>query len=110
MLQEFQTLHAGLNTEQVSIFSAIMESYENKTGGIFVYGRGGTRKMYLWKTIVVKVRSERKYVVSIASSGIAALLLPSGRTAHSRFKIPLELNESSCCTINRRTDLASLIQ
>lgn len=56
MLQEFQTLHARLNTEQVSIFSAIMESYENKTGGIFVYGRGGTRKMYLWKTIVVKVR------------------------------------------------------
>lgn len=64
----------------------------------------------LWKTIIAKVRSERKYDVSVASSGIAVLLLSSGRTAHSRFKIPLELSESSCCTINHRTDLASLIQ
>ena len=38
-------------------------------------------------------------VITVASSGIAATLLPSGRTAHSRFAIPIEVTESSTCTI-----------
>jgi hypothetical protein len=31
-----------------------------------------------------------------------------GTTAHSRFKIPIELTASSSCTISRRTNLAVL--
>lgn len=38
------------------------------------------------------------------------MLLPGGRTAHSRFKIPLNPDESSCCSINLGTELAGLIQ
>ncbi|XP_028092911.1 uncharacterized protein LOC114293082 [Camellia sinensis] len=41
---------------------------------------------------------------------IAALLLPGGRTAHSRFKIPINLDEFSSCSINQQTELAKLIQ
>ncbi|OMO61834.1 DNA helicase PIF1, ATP-dependent [Corchorus capsularis] len=46
----------------------------------------------------------------VASSGIASQLLPGGRTAHSRFRLPLRVDESSTCKIFKRTELASLIQ
>ena len=41
------------------------------------------------------VRAAGEVVIAVASSGLAALLLPDGRTAHSRFKIPLSLTETS---------------
>ncbi|GJU70042.1 DNA helicase [Tanacetum coccineum] len=46
----------------------------------------------------------------VASSGIASLLLPSGRTAHSRFKLPLDLNDSSMCPVTKNTQLAALLK
>jgi hypothetical protein len=49
-------------------------------------------------------------VLAVASSGVAALLLPGGRTAHSRFKIPIDLHDRSLCSIRRGTDLAGLIK
>ncbi|PIA25525.1 hypothetical protein AQUCO_11200032v1 [Aquilegia coerulea] len=53
---------------------------------------------------------QRFIVLAVASSGIASLLLPGGRTAHSRFKIPLEVDDYSTCNISQKTDLAQLIQ
>jgi ATP-dependent DNA helicase PIF1 len=38
------------------------------------------------------------------------LLLPGGRTAHSRFKIPCDLDETAICDIRRGTMLAELIE
>jgi len=35
--------------------------------------------------------------------------LPGGRTAHSRFAIPLEINEPSVCNIKRNSQLADLL-
>ncbi|GJT26776.1 ATP-dependent DNA helicase PIF1-like protein [Tanacetum coccineum] len=49
-------------------------------------------------------------VLAVASSGIASLLLPVGRTAHSRYVIPLELMENSTCGIKQNTQLAELMQ
>ncbi|XP_063936248.1 uncharacterized protein LOC135147269 [Daucus carota subsp. sativus] len=43
-------------------------------------------------------------------SGIAATLLPGGRTAHSRFHIPIKLDQYSCAGIKHGTDLAELIK
>jgi len=49
-------------------------------------------------------------VLSVASSGVAALLLPVGRTAHSRFKIPIDLPDYGNCEIKRSTMLSTLIE
>ena len=46
----------------------------------------------------------------MASSGIAALLLIGGRTAHSCFKIPIDIHESSLCGIKKHSLLAALIK
>lgn len=53
---------------------------------------------------------KKKIVLAVASSGVASLLLPGGRTAHSRFKIPIEVDESTICHIKRGTMLADLIK
>ena len=46
----------------------------------------------------------------VASSGIAAVLLPGGRTAHSRFRIPLDVDDQSSCGIKMGTDISELLQ
>ncbi|XP_016199191.1 uncharacterized protein LOC107640155 [Arachis ipaensis] len=68
-------------------------------GFFFVYGYGGTEKTFLWNLMSAEIRSRGDIVLNIASSGIASLLLPNGRMAHSRFKIPLNITEDSLCNI-----------
>jgi len=55
-------------------------------------------------------RSKGLIVLSVTSSGIAALLLPMGNTAHSMFKIPIDANETSICLISKQSKLAQLIR
>ncbi|GJZ19909.1 DNA helicase, partial [Tanacetum coccineum] len=64
---------------------------------LLIYCEGGNRKDIPLKTIISTLRSEGKIVLAVASSGIASLLLPAGRTTHSRFKLPLDLTDESVC-------------
>jgi hypothetical protein len=73
-------------------------------------GPGGTGKTYLYNIILAQLRSEGKVCLAVASSGIAAELLIGGRTAHSRFKIPLGVSAESMCNISVNSDLAKLLQ
>nr|GEV01648.1 DNA helicase [Tanacetum cinerariifolium] len=41
---------------------------------------------------------------------VASPLLPSGRTAHSRFKLPLDLPDESMCDIKNNTQMADLLK
>jgi hypothetical protein len=108
--KEANILYGQLNTEQKHAFNTIVESaLQNKPGFYFVSGYGGTGKTFLWNTIVSYLRARKKIVLTVASSGVASLLLPNGRTAHSRFKIPLDIDETSICDIKRGTILAELL-
>ncbi|XP_035838933.1 uncharacterized protein LOC110933602 [Helianthus annuus] len=73
-------------------------------------GYGGTGKTFLWKTFSAALRSKGEVVLNVASSGIASLLLDGGRTAHSRFVIPININENSICSIEPNTELGDLIK
>ncbi|GJS11286.1 DNA helicase [Tanacetum coccineum] len=65
-----------LNAHQRRIFELIIDvAAANRQELIFVY--------------------EGKIVLADASSDIASLLLPAGRTTHSRFKIPLKVTDES---------------
>ncbi|CAH1415436.1 unnamed protein product [Lactuca virosa] len=108
---EFYRLFVSLKDEQRNIFLDIMTTVKDNKGGVFfIYGYGGTGKTFLWKTISAAIRSEGEIVLNVASSGIASLLLTGGRTAHSRFIIPINLNEDSYCRINPDSDLANLVR
>ncbi|KAF8050757.1 hypothetical protein N665_1890s0003 [Sinapis alba] len=77
-----------LNDEQRVVYNAVLESIEKKKGKLFfVNGAGGTGKTFLYQTLISRLRSRKQIVLPVTSSGIAALLLPNGRTTHSRFNI-----------------------
>ncbi|XP_052626729.1 uncharacterized protein LOC128133375 [Lactuca sativa] len=89
----FDRMFLALTNEQRNIFLKIMSVVkENKGDVFFVYGYGGTDKTFLWKTISAAIRSDGNIVLNVASSDIASLLLPGGKTAHSRFILPFELS------------------
>ncbi|XP_028095507.1 ATP-dependent DNA helicase PIF2-like [Camellia sinensis] len=88
-----------------------MEDVECNTGAIFfVDDLGGTGKTYLYRALLASVRSQGRIAITTATSGIAATLLPGGRTAHSRFKIPLNPEASSVCPITKQSDMEKLIR
>ncbi|CAN0874983.1 ATP-dependent DNA helicase PIF1 [Linum grandiflorum] len=100
-----------LNHHQKAAHDAILSSIQKDEGKLFfLYGHGGTGKTFLYNCIVAKVRSLRKIALVVASSGIAATLLPGGVTAHSRFKIPIEVDHGSTCLIKKGTSLARLME
>jgi len=108
---EFDTFVVSLTDEQRVVFDKITKAVKDKKGGVFfVYGYGGTGKTFLWKTLSAAIRSEGKIVLNVASSGIASLLLTGGRTAHSRFVIPINLHEDSLCHIKPDSDVAHLLR
>jgi hypothetical protein len=49
-------------------------------------------------------------VLAVASSGIASLLLLGSRTAHSRFKIPIDLHNELTCNITQHMKVAELVR
>ncbi|KAI3737814.1 hypothetical protein L2E82_27827 [Cichorium intybus] len=111
LASEFDNLFVSLTDEQQCVFEDIMTAINNNKGGLFfVYGYGGTGKTFLWKTLSTTLRSKRQIVINVASSGIASLLLTGGRTAHSRFHIPINLNEDSICFMKPNSDLSRLLK
>ncbi|XP_076948379.1 uncharacterized protein LOC143620603 [Bidens hawaiensis] len=111
MNNEFNNLFDSLTDEQRGIYNEIMSALINKKGGVYyVYGYGGTGKTYLWKTLSASIRSKGEVVLKVASSSIASLLLEGGRTAHSRFLIPINLTEDSICPVKGNTDVYELLK
>uniref|UniRef100_A0A1B0CJG8 ATP-dependent DNA helicase n=1 Tax=Lutzomyia longipalpis TaxID=7200 RepID=A0A1B0CJG8_LUTLO len=97
----------------VEAFTTIMDNLENNSGGIFYLDApGGTGKTFVIKLILAKVRQSWKIAIAVASSGIAATLLPGGRTAHSVFRLPLDLAQRSqaSCTISKNSGKAKLLR
>ena len=108
--EENTRLVNNLNNEQQLIYEQIWQSlHEEKNNLFFIYGHGGTGKTYLWNAIITKIRSNNQIILAVESSRITSLLLPKGRTAHSRFRIPLSIDKFSTCHIKKGTHLAKLI-
>ncbi|KAI9088951.1 hypothetical protein K1719_029230 [Acacia pycnantha] len=104
-------LKESLTAEQRHIYEEILSAVKASSGGFFfVCGFGGTGKTFLWNSLIAAIRADGGIAINVASSGIAATLLPSVRTAHSRFAIPIEINEDSTCNITHNSALCYLIK
>ena len=102
---------ARFNDAQRGIYDAVMESVNNRSGKtFFLHSAGGCGKTFVCNTIAASVRALGKIALCVASSGIASLLLEGGKTAHSTFKIPLQIDETSICKITRQSHTFPLLQ
>ena len=108
-----------LNEEQIASFDEIVaavESYEqdlHQEGSRTAFsldGPAGTGKTFLYNCLCSHLRAKGNIVLYVTSSGIATQLLPGGRTAHSRFKIPLSNDINAVCNITPNSNLGQLIQ
>ncbi len=103
-----------LNQHQRSIYNNVIDAVHDprpldKT--FFVDGLAGAGKTFLYGCLLSRVRSIGDIALSMASSGIAALLLEGGCTAHSHFKIPVaSLCGSSACYVPLNSPEAALIR
>ena len=113
-LQLFQQHMENIRTvpEQLDAFQYIVNAVDGHLGGVFfLNGPRGTGKTYVYKTVCHYLQSTGKIVLCVASSGIAALLLPGGRTAHSTFRIPIDtLDAESRCNISKQDGRAELLR
>ncbi|XP_055804455.1 uncharacterized protein LOC129873391 [Solanum dulcamara] len=88
----------------------LVRVYSDKPGAFFIDDPGGTGKTFLYRALLANVRSKGFIALATASSGVAASILPGGRTAHSRFKIPIDIDSNFTCNISKQSSLASLIR
>jgi hypothetical protein len=100
-----------LNDEQRPVYDAVLQSVDNQEGKLFfLHSAGGGGKTFVCNSIAAAVRGKKSVALTVASSAVAALLLEGGRTAHSRFKIPIPIHESSTCRIEKHGDLAQVLR
>ncbi|XP_068992255.1 uncharacterized protein [Neodiprion pinetum] len=102
-----------MNEEQKTIYDRIMLAVSAGQGGFFFLDApGGTGKTFLISLILAEIRSNNGIALAVASSGIAATLLDGGRTAHSVFKLPLNIqnNPDAVCNIKKQSSMATVLK
>ena len=107
-----------LYPEQSAAFDAVVlaltcsHGKESSNNNVFyIDGPGGSGKTFLYTKLLRHVRAEGKIALAVSMSGIAALLMEGGRTAHSRFRLPVPLPlEGVVCYVRPRSVLADLLR
>ena len=100
-----------LNDEQRAVFDAVTGAVEQGRPEIFrLDAIGGSGKTFTCKVILDHLRSQGRVALATAMSGIAAMLLPKGRTLHSRCKVPIEIQPGTRCNMTRTDSTGRLMR
>ena len=102
------------NESQALVYNTIRDAaFQANLQGpriFFIDGPGGTGKTFVFNALLDCARQSGNIAIAVASSGTAALLLKGERTAHSTFKIPLEVTTTTMCDMSPRSSIASFVQ
>lgn len=77
---------------------------------MFLDAPGGTGKTFKIRAIQELLELRGRKTIAVATSAVAASLLPGGRTAHSVFKIPIPCFSDSACRISMDSSLSQEIR
>ena len=96
------TAFAQFSAEQATAAAQIFQAVEKGNGGIFyIQASGGCGKSFWANGVGAALRVAGYTPVVVAASGLAATVLDGGRTAHSVFGIPIEVDENSWCSCDQ---------
>ena len=88
-----------LDKAQTAVRDQVLKLVRQKKGGfVFVEGKAGSGKSTLATALTAEVEKSG-LVLNVATTGVAALNLPHGATAHSIFGIPVEDDIELTCNI-----------
>ena len=103
--------YQSANIEQKVILDRIQSAIVSERGGLFfVDGPGGTGKTFIENLLLNWVCRNSQIALAVASSGIASILLHNGRTSHSTFHIPIDIQPESVCAVSAQSTLAELLR
>ncbi|KAK4849868.1 hypothetical protein QYF36_001540 [Acer negundo] len=99
------SLKLSLTSKQKYAYDRILEKvFMQQSASFFIDGPGGTRKTYLYKAILATLRSKGIVALATTSSGVAASVLPGGRTTHS------SVEKNMACSVSKQSGLTKLLQ
>lgn len=89
--KEFADTHEPmLTSEQRQVYDSVVTFVlQHKPKLYFADAPAGTGKNFCERVVAARIRGEGLTIICVANTGIAALQLPGGWTAHSMFKLPL---------------------
>jgi chromosomal replication initiation ATPase DnaA len=83
----------GLNNQQSVCVLDVLEGFLRETGKCFyMFGPGGSGKTHIYRILFQMADLQNILTVNVPSTGIAATPVSKDSTAHSRFKILLQLS------------------
>ena len=103
---------AKLNADQENVVTDILQMLESNNLEAkcrFLDGPGGTGKTFVYNTVFHILKGLGKNVMTMAYTGIAAILLPTGRTIHSCFKLGINIDENSSSGVEKSTNEANVL-
>ena len=92
---QFRTQIVSTNNSEPHMMNLLLQPLVSSDVLYFLDAPGGCGKTFPIQTIMATMRSQSKIAIVIGSSGLAATLIPGGRTIHSTFKVPLNLTKCS---------------
>lgn len=103
-----------LNEKQKEIVDLILNRLDNNNNNhnncFYIDGPGGSGKTFIYTTIYHLARIRNKRVCTMAFTGIAATLLPTGKTVHKTFGLPVPLFADSSSAIKIQTKEAQYLK
>jgi hypothetical protein len=92
---------AQFSEEQLAAASLILNAVAAGLGGIFyIQAAGGCGKSFWANGVTAALRADGQMPIVVAASGLAATVLDGGRTAHSVFGIPLNVDDHAWCNVD----------
>ena len=115
---ESEHLYQSLTQDQTFIFDSIMHEVRqygplpclDRPRIFFIDASGGCGKTYMFNSLISMCLAEEYGVAASAWTGIASTLLRFGRTAHSLFKLPVPILNTSTCNVAANSRHASYLR
>ncbi|XP_036147162.1 uncharacterized protein LOC118647075 [Monomorium pharaonis] len=102
-----------LNKKQKEIIDLILNRLDNNSQNnncFYIDGPGGSGKTFIYTTIYYLAKIRNKHVCTMAFTGIAATLLPAGKTVHKTFGLPVPLFADSSSSIKIQSKEAQYLK
>ncbi|XP_011859152.1 PREDICTED: uncharacterized protein LOC105556668 [Vollenhovia emeryi] len=103
-----------LNDKQKEIVDLILNRIDDdnnhNSNCFYIDGPGGSGKTFIYTTIYHLAKIRNKHVCTMAFTGIAATLLPAGKTVHKTFGLPVPLFADSSSSIKVQSKEAQYLK